>query len=71
MVGKEKEQMQETEYQEHFNELMNITMSALELSSNEHLKKKIKKAMFDFSDIIRERLLKGERENETERNFNR
>jgi predicted transcriptional regulator len=37
----------------------------------EHLKKKRKKAMFDFSDIIRERLLKGERANGTERIFNR
>ena len=63
--------MQEDEYQEYFNELMNVTMSALEVSGNEHLKKKIKKAMFDFSDIIRERLLKGERANGTERIFNR
>jgi len=36
-----------------------------------YIKKKIKKAMFDFSDIIRERLLKGERANGTERIFNR
>jgi len=62
--------MQEQEYQEYFNNLMSTTMSALELSGNEHLKKTIKRAMFDFSDIIRERLLKGEREND-ERNFNR
>jgi hypothetical protein len=64
--------MQEQEYQEYFNDLMKVTMSALELSGNEHLKKTIKRAMFDFSDIIRERLLtKGERENDREQITNR
>lgn len=64
--------MDEQEYQDQFNNLMGIVMTALEISGNEALKKTIKRAMFDFSDAIRERVFnKGERENEPrkQRNF--
>ena len=64
--------MNEKEYQDYFNDMLNKTMSLLEVSGNEHLKKKVKGAMFDFSDIIRERLIiKGERDVQEERNYNR
>ena len=61
--------MQEKEYQETFNEFLGKVMTMIELSGNEALKRGVRKAMFDFSDIIRERVIKGEREND--RNFNR
>jgi len=38
-------------------------MTTIEISGNEALKKSIKKELFDFSDIIRERAIKGVREN--------
>ena len=61
--------MQETEYKQIFNKTLAKLMTLLEVSGNEPLKREVKSAMFDFSDSIRERFIKGERDHE--RNFNR
>jgi len=55
--------MTEEEYQEIFNNTLGKIMTTIEISGNEALKKSIKKELFDFSDIIRERAIKGVREN--------
>ena len=55
--------MQESEYKQIFNTTFGKIMTLLEVSQNQPLKKEVKSALFDFSDEIRERLTKGEREN--------
>ena len=55
--------MQEKEYKQIFNTTLAKIMTLLEVSQNQPLKKEVKSTLYDFSDAIRERLIKGEREN--------
>lgn len=65
--------MNDNEFQMKFNILMGRVMTLLEVSENYALKREIKSALFDFSDDIREIVIKEkEQDNESkEINYNR
>lgn len=60
--------MLEEEYQLQFNQTLGRILTLIEVSGNEALKKKVRSELFDFSDFIKERVIKGERENGLDKN---
>ena len=64
--------MREQEFQSEFNKTMGKILTLLEVSNNHALKREVKSVLFDFSDSIRDRVIK-EKENKNESkeiNFN-